>query len=315
VLCEAASLIAVGHERRATALEWHALTLPIALALILACRPSSWSWRAALPPALLVLTLPGVGVLALIGVVLPAWSRARRDAASNILDLDRQELITEGQTASTNPRVIRDVLAGNHSVAERLEAVLALRRLPARRAVPILRLAFSDPSEDVRLLAFADLERRESKLRARVKETRAELDACGDAAPEWQAHLQRCLAQAHWELVYGGFVQGTLEARVLQSAAAYAEASLERGPRGSAAVLLGRIALRQKRPEAAWRWLEEAERSGVSQAVCAPLFAEVAYVQRCFSSVAPLLGRASRAQLRRPGLAPVVDFWTGRDAS
>jgi hypothetical protein len=231
------------------------------------------------------------------------------------VDLDRREDIAEGQAESTSPRVIRDVLASSPSVAERLEAVLALRRLSARRAVPILRLAFSDPSEDVRLLAFADLERRESKLRARVKETRAELERCADTAPEWQAHLQRCLAQTHWELVYGGFVQGTLEARVLQSAAEHAEASLAHGPRGGAAVLLGRIALRRDQPEAAWRWLEEAERAGVPSAVCAPLFAEVAYVQRRFDAVSPLLARASRAQLRRPRLAPVVDFWTGRDAS
>jgi hypothetical protein len=210
--------------------------------------------------------------------------------------------------------VIRDVLANSNSVAERLEAVLALRGLSARRAVPILRLAFSDQNEDVRLLAFADLERRESKLRARVKETSAALAGAAKLPPSWRAQLERCLAQDHWELVYGGFVQGRLEARVLETAAEHASASLGLAARGSAALLLARVALRQQRPEAAWNWLEQAEHAGIAPAVCAPLLAEAAYAQRRFGDVAPLLRRASPGQLRRPSLAPIVDFWTGRGA-
>jgi hypothetical protein len=192
--------------------------------------------------------------------------------------------------------------------------VLALRRLPAPRAVPLLRLCFQDGSEDVRLLAFADLERRESKLRARIQLTRAAL-AAGALPRRRRAQLEQRLASEHWELVEGGFVSGALEARVLELANKHAEAAFELGVRGPAAVLLARVALRRGQAHAAGRWLEAAEVAGVSQAVCAPLSAEAAYRTRRFSDVGPRLGRAARAQLRRPELDAVVEYWTGGRAS
>jgi len=315
VVSEVASLGAAWLGRAGAAFTLHGLALPLAFALVLLCRPHGWSWRAAIAPALLAAALPGVGSFALLFVLLPAWQRPRSDANPTLLDIDTERALAPDLARSKTPRVIRDVLASSTLVSERLEAVLALRRLPAQYAVPILRIAFSDRNEDVRLLAFADLERRESKLRGRVKETSAALARGALLPPPGRAHLQRCLAQDHWELVYGGFVHGRLEARVLETAAGHAQASLELEPRGGATVLLARIALRQNRPTAAWRWLEEAERAGISQAVCAPLFAEAAYAQGHFSAVAPLLGRASLSQLRRPRLAPVADFWTGKGAS
>jgi hypothetical protein len=180
--------------------------------------------------------------------------------------------------------------------------------------VPILKLCFKDGSEDVRLLAFADLERRESKLRARIQLTSAAL-AAGALPSRRRAQLRQRLASEHWELVEGGFVSGALEARVLELAATHAEAAFELGVRGPAAILLARIALRREQAHTAGRWLEAAEAAGVSQAVCAPLFAEAAYGTRRFSEVGQRLARAPRAQLRRPELDPVVEFWTsGRES-
>jgi len=314
LLCEAASLASAWSGRGGPALALHALALPLALALARRCGPASGPRRAALAPTLLVATLPAAGALLLVLVLLPAWRRPRLAPGSNVLDVGAPREIESAPAPVADVRGIRDVLVSSCSLAERLEAVLALRRLPARAAVPILRLAFADRSEDVRLLAFADLERRESKLRARVQELRAAV-ASAELTPYRRAHLQRCLAQEHWELVHGGFAQGAVGLRVLESAAEHAEASLALVPSGSAAVLLARVALRQNRPQTAWRWLEQAERSGVSPAVCAPLFAEVAYAQRRFSLVGSLLARAPLARVRRPRLSPLLDFWTGRDAS
>jgi hypothetical protein len=314
LICEAAGLAGAWLGRSGSALALHALVLPLAFTLVRCCRPESWHWLAALAPALLVLALPGVGALVLIFVMLPAWQRPRQDRSSILLDVGSSQELESGTVPAAAPRAIRDVLASSAGLAERLDAVLAVRRLPARSAVPILRLAFADHNEDVRLLAFADLERRESKLRARIQETRAAL-ACAAELPSYgRAHLQHRLAQDHWELVDGGFVHGALELRVLERAAEFAEASLGSHSIGSAAVLLARVALRQRRPELAWRWLEEAERSGVSRAVSAPLFAEAAYLQRRFGAVGTLLGGAL-GRVPRSGLSPVLDFWTGSGAS
>jgi hypothetical protein len=264
----------------------------------------------------LVFCLPGAGALI---VLLLQQRQGLADAAQApaVLDLAQGGVAGEGEgepeaqePAVAKLRSIREVLATSHHLPERLEAVLALRRLPAERAVPILRLCFSDRSEDVRLLAFADLERRESKLRARLEQTARAAAQAGRLPAAWRAHLQRRLAQEHWELVYGGFVSGALQARVLEQAAEHAQAAFDLGARGPASVLLARVALRQGKPEAAERWLALAEQTGVPAAVCAPLLAEAAYASRAFHQVGGLLARASRAQLRRPGLDGVVDLWT-----
>jgi hypothetical protein len=277
--------------------------------------------RAALGPAALVLALPCVGAAVLLVVLLPAWRRRPGRAEVPIFDLPEASAMDEPalQHAPT-PRALRELLTSNGSIsersplAERLQAVLALRHLPAPRAVPILKLCFQDSSEDVRLLAFADLERRESKLRARIQLTSAAL-AAGALPRRRRAQLEQRLASEHWELVEGGFVSGALEARVLELATAHAQAAFELGARGPAAILLARVALRRGQAQAAGRWLEAAEGAGVSQAVCAPLFAEAAYTSRRFSEVGPRLARAARAQLRRPELDSVAEFWTSGRAS
>ncbi|HVZ34268.1 MAG TPA: hypothetical protein VG963_17695, partial [Polyangiaceae bacterium] len=151
--------------------------------------------------------------------------------------------------------------------------------------------------------------------RAQIRAARETLEQSADLPESWRAHLEAELAQQHWELVYGGFVSGALEASVLDAASGHAERGFRLGARGDAAVLRARIALRQGQPHVAWLWLHAAEEAGVAAQACAPLRAEVAYVERDFAAVARCLSTASPAQLRRPGLHAVVDFWNGEAAS
>jgi polysaccharide biosynthesis protein PelE len=311
---EAVGLVCVCLGHAGGALLAHLLAGLVTLPLVRARRRPNWPASAALAPALFVLLVPVAGAVIVLAVLLPAWRRRRGSEGLTIVDLPPASEREPDSVRARNPRAIRELLATSQCVAERLEAVLALRRLPAQRAVPLLKLCFEDRNEDVRLLAFADLERRESKLRARLQQTSVALAAAAGCPRQRRAHLERRLAGDHWELVYGGFVSGALEARVLEAVADHAEAAFELGSRATAAILLARVALRRRLPDRAWRWLEAAEVSGVSQSVCAPLFAEAAYARRRFAEVGPLLSRATRSQLRRPGLDSVVDFWTRRDA-
>jgi hypothetical protein len=327
IALEGLAVACTGRGRPGAALLAHLLAACAAVAVVrFGARQPGWPLGAAFGPAALVLALPCVGAAVLLGVLLPAWRRRAGSEEIAIFDLPPPSHTDERmpEHAST-PRAIRELLAtgssipgsgvpGSSSLAERLQAVLALRHLPAARAVPILKLCFKDASEDVRLLAFADLERRESKLRARIQLTSTAL-AAGSLPRRRRAQLTQRLASEHWELVEGGFVSGALEARVLELAATHAEAAFELGARGPAAILLARLALRRGQADAAGHWLEAAEGAGVSQAVCAPLFAEAAFRGRRFSEVGQRLARAARGQLRRPELDPVVEFWTSERAS
>jgi len=238
--------------------------------------------------------------------------RAFRPGLSRVVELDLPGVPEDDEPVAVRSGVvpIRSVLEVAPSVRLRVEAVMALRRMDAKQAVPLLRLAFSDPSEDVRLLAFAILERREKALRSRIQLGLRELDNGGVSLPvSTRARLRRRLAQDHWELVYGGFVTGDSESRVLEAAEAHAEGALESKFVGATALLLARILLRQRRADRARACLERAESEGVPGAACAPLLAEAAFVARRFGEVPGHLARVPRAQLQRAGLLPLAEFW------
>lgn len=303
------------HGRAALALVLHLVAALLGAALLGVCIDSRASRRSIVGPVLLIFVLPGLGALIVVCILLPACRREQPAPELRLVEREPLPVPDEAAPTAAPVRVLREVLATSEVLSERLGAVLALRRMPARQALPLLRLAFSDPSEDVRLLAFADLERRESKLRAQIRAVRASLDDSSHLPDSWRAHLEAGLAQQHWELVYGGFVTGALEASVLDTAAQHAERGFRLGARGDAAVLRARIALRQAQPHVASLWLHAAEGAGVAEQACAPLRAEVAYAERDFAAVARFLSAASGAQLRRPGLRAVVDFWKREVAS
>lgn len=285
-----------------------------------------------------VASAPALGMLVFATVIAPAWRRAC-DARSESwieLPMDARAQVGAGSIAlrahvvrpSADARLrkqalaaqaivpIREVLEGESSAAERIQAVMALRRMPARDALPLLRIALGDASEDVRLLAYAILERREKGLRASIERKLEALDAHEDGSSSRLAALRE-LAHDHWELVHGGFVEGELAQRTLQLAAEHAHAALEHirrdngAPEGSLSVLLARVELRRGETISAARALQLAARVGVAESTLAPLHAELAFIERRFERIPRLLALASGAQLDRPRLHAVIEHWRG----
>jgi len=211
-------------------------------------------------------------------------------------------------------RSIQQVLRESSSAEERVGAVMALRHMDVRRAVPLLRQAFAHESEDVRLLAFAILERREKRLRARIQAAESQLKRASSQPAtepsERAARWHRRLGRDHWELVYGGFVSGDLEPAVLGKAREHLERAVALEPEPGPLRLLGRICLRQRDPAAARAWLARARDAGAAAATLAPWLAEAAWQERRFGEVAAILRSVPRAALRRPELDAVAAFWT-----
>jgi hypothetical protein len=307
---------------------------------------------AAVSAAALVLALPVVGAALLAFVAWPSWTRRPEGAGAALVEValpDGSEEIDDAPLVrAPEARPIRELLRDAESPDERVRAVMTLRHMDARRAVPLLRLAFSHQSEDVRLLAFGILEQREKRLRARIELNQVRLAAsclssvpgsprprCAgeghgepgqiglsafgasstsgsarDDAAARPARWHRRLARDHWELVYGGFVSGDLEPAVLAQARDHAQAALAREPDVKMAVLLARIYLRRRQPEAAEAYLARAQRAGLPAASAAPLLAEAAFQRRRFGDIAPILRSVQRAGLRRPELDPVAEYWT-----
>lgn len=279
--------------------------------------------NAALATTALVLALPLAGAAIVGFVAWPTWERGRRGSPPGTIEIALPSVSEDGDATreadapAHEQRPIRELLSDSPSSTARIDVVMALRNMDARRAVPLLKLAFNHPSEDVRLLAFAILERREKRLRSSVRalerrlaqlETRSAHDPAERASLLAQCH--RRLAQHYWELCYGGFVSGDLETETLSRAARHALAAEAERSDAATALLLARIHLRQRKAAEAWQYLERAERAGVHRASSAPLFAEAAYALRRFDEIPRLLQRMQGSELCRPDLAEVARFWT-----
>ena len=271
-----------------------------------------------------VFTVPVLGALGVCAVVVPAW-RARRAAVDDgVLELDLPGasigtgLALDEQGTRVAPAPIEVTLRSDGAAQKRVASVMALRRMDALRAVPLLRVALCDPHEDVRLLAYAILERREKELRARIDRLSSDLDdlTADNAADATQrAPVLKSLAEQNWELAHGGFVSGEVEAHTLQAAVRYGDESLRIAPDGSLALLLARICLRRHNARLGLRYLRAANVLGVATTVLAPHYAEVAYLLRRFDAIGPLLAQAGRAPSARPRLDAVVQFWTERETA
>ncbi len=275
---------------------------------------------AALVAAILVLCLPGAGILGMLLSVLPAWLHIRQEQPDGVIEIDipgvPEEFLEPDVQASPMP--VEWVLENSEDVDQRVTAVMSLRRMDSRRAVPLLRRALLDPSEEVHLLAHAMLGRREQTIRKRIEKALQQVEACDTGAIQLSkgeyAEIRRALAQDNWELVYSGFADRELVTNTLRAAAENALAAIRITSDGATAVLLARIQIHMGAFEAAWEWLRFAESMGVASSVSGPLFAELAFIKRWFEYVPAQLSRAAAPQLYRPQLVPVVAYWKRKNA-
>jgi hypothetical protein len=271
--------------------------------------------QTALPVFLWAVSLPALGPLGMCLVMLPAWRALRPGRDDGLQEIDLPDLAASlANVESRAVLPVEAVLECDSPEQERVESVMALRTMEAERAVPLLRMALLDPYEEVRLLAYGILERREKHLRARIDASMHEFetDAAERGANDRRAVALQILGESHWELVHGGFVKGEFEAATLDLAMRYGHAAFEFRPHGSLALLLARIRLRQGDAAGAQQFLRTASDLGVASSVLAPFYAEVAFISRRFDEVAPLLTNNGAPYPSRPRLDAVVRFWTGR---
>jgi tetratricopeptide (TPR) repeat protein len=182
----------------------------------------------------------------------------------------------------------------------------ATRRLPhlmtlGRRSSPfanrLLKDMLRDPSDEMRLAAYAILERREREAQATLPQ------ATG-----------RHLAQGHWEIAYQGLAEGEEVGRHLTQALAAAEAALKTSPSATDLWhLKGRILARLGDEDQALRAFTVAHETGTPALRTLPYQAEIAFRNRDFEAVRRHL-RALNPQGLNPSMNKVLSFWTNQPA-
>ena len=230
---------------------------------------------------------------------LPAW----RALPMPTLPFKAQEALGMATFADGG---LEDVLRHADDPDRRLQALLATRRMPVRDAIPILKLALADPSDDVRLLAYSMLDGQESQINLRIEQALAQLTL---TLPGAAGALHATLAEWYWELGYLGLAQGSVLEHVLGQAAEHARHGIGAGEGSPLMLLAGRIALLQGDLDAAQGYLQQAAAAGMKAATLAPFQAELAFRGGRYDQVAGLLAGLGAEQLSRPPFAALARCW------
>lgn len=201
---------------------------------------------------------------------------------------------------------------GNHQAPlhTRLRAMASLQHVPGRTASPLLREVLSDPSEDLRLLAYGMLDNLEKRLNRSIDQ---ELDALQAAQslgqPEaLQASAQR-LSDLYWELVYQELVQGDLRQHALQESLRYCQQVLQAQPLNAPLLLRqGRLQHALGAQAQARASYQRAQALGLPATRVLPYQAELCFAERDFAQVRLLLQELGQWNAL-PRLRPVLNYW------
>jgi hypothetical protein len=265
--------------------------------------------------ATFTLLIPVFGLIALGALTTfgPGARPPRRDDPWLTVDIERD---AEALLASAAPgrhraagasaiaAVLRDRSPEN--AARRFQALLAVRRLPARAAVAICKQSLRDPSDEVRLFAFARIERLCDELERNTKTLLAALER-SESSEHGILHLR--LAETYWEWAYLRLAEGSVLDHAMNRALEHAEKAVAaRRGHGPAEYLRGRVLLALGRNEEAHEAFAEALRSGLPQHKALPYMAECAFRLRRFEAVRETL-RELQSAAGHAALRPVAGFW------
>ncbi len=221
------------------------------------------------------LLLPVIGILGTLGSLMFA------------LHLPRKVSNTSWQAHEDNPLplnpkntpvehlgvgALREILLYDSDPERHLLAIAAIRNLPNKYAVPMLQLAMKDLSDDVRLQAYASLERIEKEINESISLLRKQFEH------KATAHKAYEIAQQYWELCYLDIAEGVLSQHYLKQAEQILIQANEIQESASSNLLLARVYLKQKRPLDAIQILNRAQHQGAITKQIAPYLAEAAYM-------------------------------------
>nr|WP_313405971.1 HEAT repeat domain-containing protein [Pseudomonas sp.] len=201
---------------------------------------------------------------------------------------------------------LQDVLRHARDPDQRLTAIFATRRMRSKEAIPILKLALRDPSDDVRLLAYSMLDQRESRINQRIEHALADME---NVSTERKLALHAQLARWYWELAYVGLAQGSVLDHVLQQAWGHVTSALVSNTSGELHLLAGRIAMEQGNLDEAMAQFDLSAQTGMDAVQLAPYRAEIAFLRQRYEEIPQMLATMPAELLQRPPFAALARYW------
>lgn len=192
----------------------------------------------------------------------------------------------------------------------RVEALLAIGSAATPASGAVLREMLADPADDMRLLAYGLLDRREKSISEQLVRERSVLAAAEEIGDRDAARVVHGrIGQLYWELVYQELVQGDMQRYALEQALIHTEQALDASAAdGARWLLIGRIRLKRGELQAARSALGAALEHGMPRRNVLPYLAELHFHQRRYADVRRLMYEIG-AQPASEQLSSLQQFW------
>lgn len=269
------------------------------------------SLRATLFFFVIVFYLPVLGLIGLILALSFVGFSSKKPKSANlcininkIRDLPSDAGVTGGQPV--NSHSLYDLYRSRNPEI-RLQAVYATLKLKDRDAIPLLRLALADSIDDIRLLAYALLDRKEYRLSKHIEKSKQDLENIEN--PRKKKQLCRQIANDYWELAHLGLVQGEAKNHVLRMAYKYIEMGLGYSPQDSGLIFqYAQILLKLGKYQQALEQFKKAEIFGIECVGLLTYYAEIAFYTRHYHEVKQLM-TGIELPAAYPLLTTTARFW------
>lgn len=192
----------------------------------------------------------------------------------------------------------------------RLRVLVAMQVIHPKAAVPLLLGLLSDPSEDIRLLAYSMMDAWEKDLVQKIQAAQASYEAAQRGGTTTAiVNALRQLAELNWEQADTGLARGDLRRFALESAARYCESVLDRDTSMLGTwQLYTKILIELGQLEKAAIAIDFA--AGFMPAGIAwSLQAQIAYLRRDFEAVRMYASHIPEKELLIPAFAATASYW------
>ncbi|MGK7346448.1 MAG: hypothetical protein ACNS63_11650 [Candidatus Nitrospinota bacterium M3_3B_026] len=256
--------------------------------------------------------MPFLGALGVAAGVMTAFHFPKKQKTRYWRSVGAPELPYSPIRVSPTPEYgeggVAAILRNTRDSAKKIKAVMAADRMrDERMAVSILRQALKDSDDDVRLLAYSSLSRREKIIDKRIRDRLHEIEQPGHDT----AQARMAAAMDYWELAYLGLAQGDTLSHALGEALRHLDAAARMAPADPAIHFqAGRILLAMDREEEAKSRFKKALDLGFPPSGAAAYLAEIAFRERRFDQVKKYMRQLDTVKRRQAPLSSVAEYWT-----
>ncbi|MEF3074845.1 hypothetical protein V2P20_07390 [Methylobacter sp. Wu1] len=257
--------------------------------------------------------MPALGMLGLVLSLVPGLHFSKATAQELPLRFSGVREFSDAPAShglhSKNMTASLEGLLRSQNPCKRLSAVYATLKLEDKDAIPLLKMALRDPVDDIRLLAYALIDRKEQRISERIERARQSLE---NNKTRNVRHLYKSIVKDYWELAHLGLVEGETLVYVLNKAREYLESGLQHYPRDRGLHLqYAKLLLRLGEHQLAYDEFKAAEALGVERKRLLLYYAEIDFLRRRYGEVKRHM-RAVDWVTARPQIQAAMCFWQGK---